>query len=119
MHLRRRTDHTVEARIIDKDGGFTEYTTDVTVNNVAPTATSATTGRSTKASPATVTLQRPERPVGDDTAAGFHYAYACENGSLAEATYAGSGTSASTTCTYDDNGTYTVRARIIDKDDRL
>ncbi len=28
---------TVKARIIDKDGGYTEYTTDVTVDNVAPT----------------------------------------------------------------------------------
>ena len=27
---------TVRARIIDKDGGFTEYTTTITVNNVAP-----------------------------------------------------------------------------------
>jgi PKD repeat protein len=30
---------TVKARIIDQDGGFTDYTTDVTVNNVAPTLT--------------------------------------------------------------------------------
>src|SRR5205823_7147601 len=30
---------TVKARIIDKDGGFTEYTTDVTVRNVDPTVT--------------------------------------------------------------------------------
>jgi PKD repeat protein len=28
--------YTVRARIMDKDGGFSEYTTDVTVNNVAP-----------------------------------------------------------------------------------
>src|SRR5205814_170193 len=33
------------------------------------------------------------------------------------ATYGGSGTNASTSCTYADNGTYPVRARIIDKDD--
>src|SRR5204862_319432 len=42
--------------------------------------------------------------------------YSCSNGSLAGATYAGSGTSASTSCTYEDNGTYPVKARIIDKD---
>jgi hypothetical protein len=35
---------TARARIIDKDGGFTEYTTTVTVNNVAPTATFNATG---------------------------------------------------------------------------
>src|SRR5262249_26737165 len=30
---------TVRARIIDKDGGFTDYTTAITITNVAPTAT--------------------------------------------------------------------------------
>jgi len=30
---------TVRARIIDQDGGFTDYTTDITVNNVAPALT--------------------------------------------------------------------------------
>src|SRR5205807_3317999 len=29
---------TIKARIIDKDGGHTDYTTIITVNNVAPTA---------------------------------------------------------------------------------
>src|SRR5205807_10386412 len=56
-------------------------------------------------------------PSQADTTAGFHYAYACDDGSLAGATYSGSGTSASTTCTFNDNGTYPVRARIIDKND--
>ena len=35
---------TVRARIIDKDGGFTEYTTAVTIANVAPTATFSNNG---------------------------------------------------------------------------
>src|SRR5262249_22813510 len=30
---------TVHARVIDKDGGFTDYTTAITVNNVAPVIT--------------------------------------------------------------------------------
>src|SRR5947207_2883480 len=34
-----RSTHTVKARIIDKDGGFSEYTTAVTVNNVVPSVT--------------------------------------------------------------------------------
>ena len=29
----------VKARVIDKDGGFTDYTTTITVNNVPPTVT--------------------------------------------------------------------------------
>ena len=55
-------------------------------------------------------------PSNADTAAGFHYAYSCTNGDLSAATYAGSGTCATTSCTFNDNGTYTVTARIIDKD---
>ncbi len=109
--------HTVKARIIDKDGGFTEYTTDVTVNNIAPTAVLSNNGPVGEGSPATITFSAQFDPSSDDTAAGFHYAYACDNGDLSGATYTGSGTSPSTTCTYSDNGTYTVKARIIDKDD--
>src|SRR5204863_201554 len=56
-------------------------------------------------------------PSTADTNAGFHYAYSCSNGDLSGATYAGSGTSASTSCTFDDGpSTHTVKARIIDKD---
>ena len=33
------SDHTVTARIIDKDGQFTDYTTTIHVNNAAPTLT--------------------------------------------------------------------------------
>jgi hypothetical protein len=109
--------HTVRARIIDKDGGFSEYTTNVQVNNVAPTATLASNGPVNEGSPATITFSSQSDPSSVDTAAGFHYAYSCSNGSLAGATYAGSGTSASTSCTFNDNGTYVVRARITDKDD--
>src|SRR5207302_1928481 len=52
------------------------------------------------------------------TSAGFHYAYSCSNGDLSGATYAGSGTSASTTCSFPDNvgSPFPVKARIIDKD---
>ncbi len=39
--------HTVYGRVFDKDGGFTEYTTTVTVNNVAPTVGDITAPRST------------------------------------------------------------------------
>src|SRR6185503_15434360 len=55
-------------------------------------------------------------PSNADNTAGFHYAFSCTNGSLAGATYATSGTSASFNCTFADNGTYTVKGRIFDKD---
>jgi hypothetical protein len=69
-------------------------------------------------SPATVSFSGQSDPSNADTAAGFHYAYSCTNASLSGSTYAGSGTAASTSCTYSDNvgSPYTVRARIIDKD---
>src|SRR5207237_9396456 len=40
----------------------------------------------------------------------------CSSVSLSRATYAGAGTSGSTTCSFNDHATYTVKARIIDKD---
>src|SRR6185436_8409279 len=94
-----------------------EYTTTVTVNNAAPTATLSNNGPVDEGLPATVSFTNQLDPSNADTAAGFHYAYSCSNGSLAGATYAGSGTSDSTSCTYDDGpSSHTVKARIIDKD---
>ena len=49
-------------------------------------------------------------------AAGLRYAFSCTNGDLSGATYAGSSTSATTSCTFGDNGTFPVKGRIIDKD---
>src|SRR5439155_4665419 len=109
--------YTVKGRIIDKDGGYTDYTTDVTVTNVAPTADLGNDGPVDEGSPATVTFTNQHDPSSADTTAGFHYAYSCSNGDLSAATYAGSGTSASHQCTYDDGpSTHTVKARVIDKD---
>jgi hypothetical protein len=111
------SDHTVKARIIDKDGGYTEYTTVVHVTNLNPTGTLSNNGPVGEGSAATVSFSGASDPSSTDTAASFHYAYACDNSSLAGATYAGSGTNASTPCTYDDGPSdHTVKARIIDKD---
>ena len=91
--------------------------TTVTVNNVAPTATFGNGGSVNEGSPATVSFTSQFDPSSADTTAGFHYAYDCADGDLSGATYAGSGTSASATCTYDDGpSSHTVKARIIDKD---
>src|SRR5205823_3837846 len=103
---------TVRARIIDKDGGFTEYQTTVTVNNVSPTATLSNDGPIFEGSSATISFSGQSDPSSGDAAAGFHYAYSCTNGDLSGATYGGSGSSASTTCSFADNGTYPVKARI-------
>lgn len=66
-------------------------------------------------SAATISFSNQLDPSSADTSAGFHYAFSCTNDSLAGATYARSGPSASTTCVFADNGSYTVSGRILDK----
>jgi PKD domain len=93
-------------------------TASVTITNVAPTGTLGNSGPVNEGSSATVSFSGQTDPSSVDTSAGFHYAFACDNSSLAGATYAGSSTSASTTCGPFPDGpsSQTVRARIIDKD---
>src|SRR5207253_4649480 len=84
--------------------------------NIRPTANYGLHPHSYPTPPATVIFSSQHDPSSADTSAGFHYAYSCDNSSLAGATYGGAGTNDSTQCTYPDNGTYTVKGRIIDKD---
>jgi hypothetical protein len=100
--------HTVLARIIDKDGGSTDRTTDVSVANVAPTATFIVpTAATNEGSTFTLALQNASDPSQADTAAGFKLEYDCGNGA---------GYQSSATCTAIDNPSQAVKARIIDKD---
>src|SRR5205823_10123432 len=55
----------VRARTIDKDNGATAYTTDVVVNNVAPTATLSNDGPVNEGSP-----RSEERRVGKERSTG-------------------------------------------------
>jgi hypothetical protein len=104
--------HTVRARIIDKDSGFTEYTTDVEVKNVPPTAKLANNGPVDEGSPVTLTFSDQHDPSQADTSAGFSYRYACDGQAFGQPTGDATGT-----CTYDDGpSTHTILARIADKD---
>ena len=105
----------VKAKVTDKDGGSTELTTDVVVRNVAPTATLGNSGPVGEGSAVTVAFTGAFDPSLADTAAGFHYAFACD-GAPIHADYASAGLGASVSCTFPDNGTYVVGAAIIDKD---
>src|SRR5439155_26838 len=109
------TGYTVTVKVTDKDGAFDSKTFKVTVSNVAPTATLSNNGPVNEGSPATISFSAPSDPSSADTSAGFHYAFDCAGGALSAA-YATAGMSASTMCTYPDNGSYPVRARILDKD---
>jgi hypothetical protein len=108
--------YTVYGRIINEDNASTDYSTVVVVNPVAPTATLSNNGPVTEGTPVTVTFSNPFEPSQSDTQAGFHYAFATDAATLANATYANSGTSQSASFTFNEVGSYTVFGRILNED---
>lgn len=108
----------VGARIFDKDGGYSEHATQVTVNNVAPTAALGNDGPVGEGGRATVSFSNAFDPSSEDRNAGFGYAFDCDNDVASlPSTYEAASLDADTTCTFADDGTYTVVGRIFDKDD--
>lgn len=65
---------TVGGRISNQYGGFTDYTTDVVVENVAPSATLTNDGPAMVGEPVTLTLGDPSDPSTADMGAGLEYA---------------------------------------------
>jgi len=108
----------VAIRVTDDDGGSdtdSEAVQIVDVANVPPTATLGNNGPVNEGSPATVSFTNQFDPSAADTAAGFHYEYNCDGSAFGPVDYASATTSSSHQCTYGDDGSYTVRARIIDQ----
>ncbi len=115
---------TVRARIWDKDGGFTDYTTTITINSVAPTANFINSGNVNEGTPsATVTFASPTDPSPTDVTAGLRYSYDFDNNGTYE--IGGSGYLLSVTspsavipASFLDDGprNLVVRGRIYDKD---
>lgn len=115
--------YVVTVTINDNNGGSDVKTFQVTVANVAPTATLANNGPVNEGSTATVTFSGPSDASSDDTADGFHYAYDFDNDGtwdVGDGSYAGSGTGASAVvlASYlaDGAASATVKARILDDD---
>jgi hypothetical protein len=113
----------VRGRVFDKDGGFTEYTTTITVTNAVPTATLTNGGPVPEGSAGSVSFSNQSDPSPVDSAAGFRYAYDFDDDGtfeIGDGTYADSVGAASVTvpASYlaDGAGSLTVRARVIDKD---
>jgi hypothetical protein len=104
---------TVRGRIIDKDGGFTDVTTTIKINDVAPTATLTASGRLIERQPVTVTFSNQFDPSAADTAAGFLYSYDFDGDGVFEIT---DSPSPSATFTPPTEGSFNVRGRIKDKD---
>lgn len=107
---------TVAARIKDKDGGFNEYTTDIQINNVAPTATLSNNGPIGEGLAGAVSFAGEYDPSTADTVAGFLYSYDFDNDGTFEIV-ASNQSSETVPADYLDDGpgTRTVRGRIEDK----
>jgi hypothetical protein len=102
---------TVQGKITDKDGGFTEYSATVSIDNVAPTATFNAPVSVNEGSPIALSLTDPHDPSTVDTGAGFSYAFDCGDGAGLLAA-----PSDSTSCPTNDNGARSVGGSISDKD---
>ena len=75
---------TVRGRIIDKDDGYTDYTTDITINNAAPTA-SVSGPADALAGQLVAFIVGASDPSAADQAAGFDYSIDWGDGSPLEA----------------------------------
>jgi hypothetical protein len=110
---------TVKGKIRDKDGGVSEYTASVTVNNVSPTVTAASNQGSDEGENHSFSLgsfsdQGSDSPWAVDVDWGDTSTHATFN-----ETFAGPASSHTITAKshkYDDNGSYTVTVKVTDKD---
>ncbi len=109
--------YAINVRVSDDDGGSDTAASSVDVDNVAPTASLGNTGPVDEGSPATISFSGAFDPSSADTSAGFRYTFDCVGTNDLAASYAAADSADSTTCTFDDNGTFTVYGRIFDKDD--
>jgi hypothetical protein len=110
--------YTVTVTVTDKDGATDSASFGVTVANVAPSASFVATSPVNEGSASILSLDNPLDPSAADTAAGFHYTFAC-NGDAASlaATYAAASTSSTSACTFPDGpSSHLVRSRIFDDD---
>lgn len=105
--------YVVTGRVTDKDGGYTDYTTDVEVYNVAPTALSLfSSGTHVEGNGITVRLDGASDPSSTDTAAGLTYSFDVNDDGVFDVV----GAASYTTQLMKQDGVYTVRARVADKD---
>ncbi len=108
---------TVTVKVTDANGASDTQTFTITVANVAPTADLGNNGPKPEGSPVKVSFTNADDPSSGDVAAGFRYGFACTASTALPTTYAGAGTYSSKDCTFDDNGTYVIKGRILDRDD--
>ncbi|MBS2025094.1 MAG: hypothetical protein JST92_22060, partial [Deltaproteobacteria bacterium] len=99
--------YTVRGRITDKDGASHDYAGSVTVGGTAPTASFGGPASVNEGSAATFAF------TNASGTGPFRYAFDCNGGTLASATYANSGSAASIACSFDDGpASRTVTGRL-------
>jgi hypothetical protein len=111
------TSPTVYGRIFDKDGVYTDYSTMVTVDNVAPTASVSGPADGLTGQTSTFTVGAVD-PSSADEAAGFTYTITWGDGTAAQtiAQAGGNGAGVAVDHVYTAVGTYTVQVTATDKD---
>jgi large repetitive protein len=102
----------IAVRVTDVGGLTATDVTQVTIENVAPTATLSAPAGADAGFAFTVSLTSPTDPSAADTAAGFSYAFDCGDGSG----YGAFATDPTASCPTTDVGTRTIGAKIQDKD---
>jgi PKD domain-containing protein len=100
----------------DDDGESGVYSKDVTVNNVAPTATFSNNGPVDEGSSFTLTMSDGDDVSSADKAAKFEFAFDCGDGFGYGAWSSPAALSASQSCSTSDNGNRSVKAKVRDKD---
>ena len=112
-------DYTVTVKVTEAGSGTPpsgQATFAVHVNNVAPSGTLGNNGPISEGGSATISFSGVSDPSAADNST-LHYAFSCTGDSLADATYASSSMSSSTSCSFSDGpSTPTVTGVIIDKD---
>ncbi|HEV3479688.1 MAG TPA: hypothetical protein VG144_09585, partial [Gaiellaceae bacterium] len=101
----------VRGQVRDDDGGVSEvYSDTVTVNNVAPTATFNAPDAVNEGSSINLSLTDVVDPASADT---HEYHFSCDGGT----TWTDWGSTASHSCSTNDNGTRSVKGQVRDDDD--
>ena len=109
---------TVQGRITDKDGGYTECTTTLAINNVAPAASISGPTNGVPGQPRTITFSAIDSSTVDQ-AAGFTYAINWEDGTPLQTINRkpGNGSGVAVDHVYTAPGAYDIQVVAFDKDD--
>src|SRR5205807_3989628 len=104
---------TVKGKILDKDGGFTEYSQAVTINNVPPSVTAPADQSSNEGASKSFDLGSFTDPGADNP---WTVDVSWGDGHSDSFSMSAPGTIPAHSHTYDDNGSYTVSVKVTDKD---